>query len=237
MKTKFKRFFFLGLAALLPTMLTLFVVVWCYGKVNETLGRKFTLWLIGTPDGGVAGHARWIRSFLPAWFPDAAVGNILGLLLVLGIALVVGRFVASFLGRRLWEWVESQIHRVPLVKQVYGFFKQVIDFFTNEKRVFGKAVVAVPYPREGVYTLGLITNDGIEDMRRNGKEDYIVVFLPTSPTPFTGFTCMVKRSDVIPLSMTVDEAVQYVVSLGVIIPADQVVQRRAPPAPAGEGRV
>ncbi|MBI4229512.1 MAG: DUF502 domain-containing protein [Planctomycetes bacterium] len=228
-----KRFLLLGMAALLPTLLTLYVVIGVYRWVNTTFGKRFTLWLIGERDGDPAGNVRILRSFIPEWVPDAMVGNLLGLLLVILLALVVGRFVASYLGRTLWGWVESQINRVPLVKQLYGFFKQLIEFFTSDNKVKGRSVIAFPWPREGIYSIGLVTNDGLDDLRRRVPEEYICVFLPSSPTPFTGYTMFVRRSDTIPLNMTVDEAVQYCVSAGVILPAHQMKARRAAPPAIG----
>jgi uncharacterized membrane protein len=141
------------------------------------------------------------------------------LLAVLTLLLyLLGRFMAAGLGRVFWTPVEGVIVRLPLVRTVYSAVKQVSGFVLNEREVQYSRVVAVEYPRKGIWSLGMVTGRGIPDIEEAAGEDCLSVLIPTSPMPMAGFTINVRRSEAIDLNITMDEAIQFIVSCGVVVP-------------------
>jgi uncharacterized membrane protein len=121
--------------------------------------------------------------------------------------------------------IERGILRIPLVNKVYGSVKQVTDFAFSEREIEFNRVVAIQYPREGIWSLGFVTGNSMREITEATGEPMLSVLMPTSPMPMTGFTVNVKRSEAIDLNLTVDEAIQFIVSCGVVIPAQQRVDR------------
>lgn len=143
----------------------------------------------------------------------------------LSIAIVVMYFLGRFVTARIGKWfvrkAEGVLVRVPLVRNVYSTVKQVTDFVLSDREVEFQRVVALEYPRAGSWTLGFVTGEGMLDCAAEVREPMLTVLVPTSPVPAGGFTVMVTRSSVIDLDLTVDQAVQFVVSCGVLIPPHQ----------------
>ena len=134
----------------------------------------------------------------------------------------VGRFVTARIGKWFVRKLEGVLVRVPLVRNVYSTVKQVTDFVLSEREVEFQRVVALEYPRAGSWTLGFVTGEGMLDCAAVVREPMVTVLVPTSPVPAGGFTVMVSKSSVIDLNLTIDQAVQFVVSCGVLIPPHQV---------------
>jgi uncharacterized membrane protein len=134
-----------------------------------------------------------------------------------------GRFVSAKLGRWFVHKFELVMNRLPLIRNVYSSVKQVTDFVLSDREVEFQRVVAVEYPRAGAWTVGFVTGEGIAECTADVGEPMITVLVPTSPMPAGGFTIMVPRSTVIDLNMTVDQAVQFVVSCGVLTPPQQKI--------------
>jgi uncharacterized membrane protein len=143
----------------------------------------------------------------------------------LSIAIVVMYFLGRFVTARIGKWfvrkIEGILVRVPLVRNVYSTVKQVTDFVLSDREVEFQRVVALEYPRAGSWTIGFVTGEGMLDCAAEVREPMLTVLVPTSPVPAGGFTVMVTRSSVIDLDLTVDQAVQFVVSCGVLIPPHQ----------------
>lgn len=155
----------------------------------------------------------------------------LGALLVLLVLIVgiyfVGHFLALGIGRALWQLFESRmVFRLPLVRNVYSSVKQVTDFVLTERQVEYRRVVAVQYPRLGVWSLGFVTGESMRSVEDAASEPVLSVLIPTSPLPMTGYTINVRRSDVIDLNMTVDQAIQFCVSCGVVVPLAELPRSR-----------
>ncbi len=147
-------------------------------------------------------------------------------LLVLVVLLwFLGRFMAAGLGRFFWESLERVIARVPLVRNVYSSVKQVTDFLIKQREIRYTRVVAVQYPRQGTWSLGFVTGDGLRDVERATGEPVLALLVPTSPMPLTGYTVVVPASEVVDLNMTVDQALEFLVSCGVVIPPEQLPQQ------------
>ncbi len=219
---RFKSYFLRGLAVLLPTIVTIWMLVWGYKFIQDNISRHIAAglnWLIVF----IAGEA-----FVKDYLDGRAMGIALsaaGFLVALFIVFVVGALLASVVGRSLWRMVEKFIMNTPFLRQVYPYVKQVTDFLLTQKEqknVFSR-VVAVEYPRKGIWSMGMVTGSGLKKVADNVQKEFLTVLIPTSPTPFTGFVIMVPKEQTIDLDMTVEEALRFAVSAGVIAPGGKQV--------------
>jgi uncharacterized membrane protein len=137
----------------------------------------------------------------------------------------LGRILTVGLGRWLVHGLERGILRIPLVNKVYGSVKQVTDFAFSEREIEFNRVVAIQYPRDGIWSLGFVTGNSMREIAEATGEPMLSVLMPTSPMPMTGFTVTVKKSEAIDLNLTIDEAIQFIVSCGVVVPGAQRVER------------
>jgi uncharacterized membrane protein len=183
------------------------------------------LWVVGLLDGvfrGLAGAAQ-------AVLPDAAVALIsalmrvpgLGVLVVALVLLLTGMFVTNFVG--VWwlrQW-NRLLNNIPIVKSIYSSVKQVSDtLFSSSGQAFREAVL-VQYPREGSWTIAFVTGrPGGEVAQHLDPATHISIYVPTTPNPTSGFFLMLPRVDVRPLAMSVDEALKYIISMGVVAPGN-----------------
>lgn len=135
---------------------------------------------------------------------------------------VLGRLLAAGIGRLIWASLESLVLRIPLIRNVYSAVKQVSDFIFSEQEIEFNRVVAVEYPRRGIWSVGFVTGESMLDIRTAANEHVLTVLMPTSPMPATGFTVTVLKSETIDLDLTVDQAIQFIVSCGVVIPKQQI---------------
>ncbi len=157
----------------------------------------------------------------------------------------LGRLFTFGLGRWFVRSFDAAILRIPVVNKVYGSVKQVTDFAFSEREIEFNRVVAIQYPREGIWSLGFVTGNSMKEITEATGEPMLSVLMPTSPMPMTGFTVTVKKSEAIDLNLTIDEAIQFVVSCGVVVPAHQRMELtidaspKSTPPPAlstGEGK-
>jgi len=144
------------------------------------------------------------------------------------IAIVILYFIGRLVTARLGMWFVQKMEtsflgRVPLVGQIYGSVKQVTDFVFSERTVEYNRVVAVEYPRRGLWSLGFVTSEGLLEIAAAAGEPLVSVLMPTSPMPMTGFTIHVARSEILDLNITIDQAFQYCLSCGVLVPSHQKV--------------
>lgn len=149
---------------------------------------------------------------------------------------LLGKFMAAGIGRFFVHRFERGIHRLPLIRNVYSSVKQVSDFLFSEPAIDYTRVVAVEYPRKGIWSLGLVTGESMLDIRAAANEPILSVLMPTSPMPVTGFTVTVRKSETVDLNITIDQAFQFIISCGVVVPPQQLQQMlsqpEALPAPA-----
>ena len=209
----FRRYFITGLLIWIPIAITL----WLLNFVVSTLDLSLSL--------------------LPAhWQPERFLGQKLpgiGALLTLLVIFLTGVLTANFLGQRLVRIWERVLARIPIVNTVYSSVKQVSDtLLSPQGNAFRKAVL-VEYPRRGSWTIGFLTGTPALEVRRQIDDDMVSLYVPTTPNPTSGFFLMVPRADTRELDMSVDEALKYVVSMGVVIPTDRsasVAPDAAPPS-------
>lgn len=157
----------------------------------------------------------------PPWRPEALFGRYVpgfGILLALLVLVFTGLLVRHLLGDRIVESVESLIRRVPVIGAVYGGAKSFSETVLTEKGRSFKQVVLVEFPRLGMYSIGFITADELEEVQARTAEDVTCVFVPTTPNPTTGFIVLVPRNKVVRLDMTIDEAFRMLLTLGVVVP-------------------
>lgn len=160
-------------------------------------------------------------ALLPAGIqPDKLIGMHLpglGVLLSLLILLLTGMAVTNLVGQKLMQWSESLLERIPLVRTIYNGTKQLITaVFSTESKSF-KKVLLVEWPRKGIWTIAFHTGTAGQKLNKTDQE-MISIFLPTTPNPIGGFVMILPKSETIELDMTIDEALKYVISLGVVQP-------------------
>ena len=200
-----------------------------YEKVRSTDGAE------AVPATAEAIYERYVEI---RWLPWWGVIPIFlsGFLLVL---FLLGRFLAAGVGRFLWNFLERVIHRLPIIRNVYSSVKQVTDFVFSERDIEYTKVVAVEYPRKGVWSLGFVTGESMLDIHAAANEPVLSVLIPTSPMPVTGYTITVRKSETLDLDITIDQAFQFTVSCGVVVPPQQLQQaldaKRADDELAGDG--
>lgn len=197
-----KSYFITGLLVLVPLCITIWVLSTLIGLMDQSL------------------------LLLPAaWRPEAyfgraipGIGAILTLLIVLGTGLVA----TNFFGKRLIEFWEALLARVPVVKSIYYSVKQVSDtLFSDSGQAFRKALL-VQYPRQGSWTIGFLTGQPGGDVANYLEGEFVSVYIPTTPNPTSGFFLMMPTADVVELDMSVDEALKYIISMGVVAPESKL---------------
>jgi uncharacterized membrane protein len=164
----------------------------------------------------------WLRALVPAeWLPPAWAGYEIpgvGLVVTLAALVLTGVVASNFVGRHFVEFWESMLSRIPVVKTVYNGVKQVSDtLFSPGGQAFRKALL-VQYPRQGSWTIAFLTGQPGGEVANHLEGDFVSVYVPTTPNPTSGFFLMMPRADVIELRMSVDEALKYVISMGVVSP-------------------
>ncbi|QJQ06951.1 DUF502 domain-containing protein [Undibacterium piscinae] len=198
-----RKYFITGLLILVPLAITL----WVLHSVISTMDQSLLL----LPE-------QWRPEQLFG-FKFLGIGTILTLLIVF----VTGLLAQNFIGNYVVEAWEALLKRIPIVNSIYSSVKQVSDtLFSSSGNAFSKAVL-VQYPREGSWTIAFLTGVPGGAVARHLQGDYISIYVPTTPNPTSGFFLMVPKTDTIELDMTVDAALKYVVSMGVVAP-DQLPQ-------------
>jgi uncharacterized membrane protein len=142
----------------------------------------------------------------------------LGVVITLVIVFLTGVFATNLLGARLLQWGNDLVHRIPVVRSIYSSVKQISDtLFSSSGQAFRKALL-VQWPHDGMWTIAFLTGLPGGDLVNHLKGDYISVYVPTTPNPTGGYFVVVARKDVIELDMSVDDALKYVISMGVAPP-------------------
>ncbi|MCU0814456.1 MAG: DUF502 domain-containing protein [Burkholderiaceae bacterium] len=202
-----KKFVVAGLLVWLPLAVTVWVLAWLVGLMDGIFG-----WLLT----GVA-------AVLPA-SAQAAVERLrdwpgLGVVVMLAVLLLTGVFATNYFGQWWLRQWDRLVGKIPIVKSIYSSVKQVADtLFSSSGNAFREAVL-VQYPRAGAWTIAFVTGRPGGEVAEHLQGDYLSIYVPTTPNPTSGFFLMLPRADVIELDMTVDAALKYIVSMGVVAPA------------------
>jgi uncharacterized membrane protein len=211
-----RKWLLAGLLVIVPIMVTVWVIDWIVSSLDKTL------------------------LILPAaWHPDKILGIHIpgfGVLLALAILLVVGAAASNFLGKKLVSWWDALLNRIPVVRSIYSSVKQVSDtLFSDSGNAFRTAVL-IQWPRENVWTIAFITGTPGGDVKSHLAGEYVSVYVPTTPNPTGGYFVLLKKSDCIELKMSVDEALKYIVSMGVVVPSGPAALTPATPAAAAQAK-
>jgi uncharacterized membrane protein len=157
-----------------------------------------------------------------AWHPDRLIGVHIpgfGVLLTLGILLLVGATASNFVGKKLVSFGDRMVTRIPVVRGIYSSVKQVSDTLFSESGNAFRTAVLIQWPRAEVWTVAFVTGTPGGDVTTYLRGDeFVSVYVPTTPNPTGGYFVMLRKSDCIELKMSVDEALKYVVSMGVVSP-------------------
>ena len=174
------------------------------------------------PQNWLRQHAKTVKIH-NLWTQYSFPLDLLGLIVAIFLICVVGLLLGSYIGHSLYRKGEKILQRLPLFKQVYPSVKQITDFLVTdgEERLKYSRVVAVQYPRKGIWAVGLITGETMINIEKMAGVPCATVFIPSSPTPFTGYTISVPRTDLTELPITVEEALRFTVSGGVVLPPSQ----------------
>ncbi len=152
-------------------------------------------------------------------------GDFYGLSIIIGISIIIliGFITTNFLGRKIHGFFEMIVLKLPFFKQVYPAVKEMAIFlFARERLSSFKQVVFVEYPRKGIYTMGFLTNDSSKEICDNVGKELCNVFVPSSPSPLTGFTILVPKKEIIYTQIKIEDAFKFIVSGGVVNPHEIV---------------
>ncbi len=192
MKT-IRRIFLTGLLISLPTLITIYVLVFTFRLLDSLLGDLLRL-----------------------YFGRSVPG--LGFVITILLIFVIGLIGANVFGHKMIRWLETAFTRLPLVKPVYSAARQIIDAFSARGREIFQSVVLLEYPRRGIYALGFTTVEAAPEIQHRTEQEVITVFLPTTPNPTSGFLLLVPKEELTPLDMPVEAALKLIISGGVVSP-------------------
>lgn len=270
----FRVFFLRGLAVLLPSVLTIWIIVYAYRFVDQSIAQPINSVTRSAVIRGVPLVIRgpkdddlWQQTHYPDWYfvsqaeleaererralekgprlSDAELKlalrnraleawwnehwylNAIGIVLAVLLFYLAGRIFGGFVGRKIASRIERFIASIPVLKQVYPYVKQLVDFVFGQTGYDFSHVVLIEYPRKGIWTIGFLTGHSMNDVARAAGLDAIgmvTVFIPSSPTPFTGYTISMPRNEVHELKISVEEALRFTVSGGVLVPESQALR-------------
>ncbi|OHB59857.1 MAG: hypothetical protein A2167_08725 [Planctomycetes bacterium RBG_13_46_10] len=221
---RFKSYFLRGLAVLLPAILTIWICVWIYQFIQAKVGIHVNRALVGLVIL-IQGKDGISKEQLTDIFVEGTAGSVIGFIIAIIIICVVGALLASVVGRALWRFIEQFIMNAPVLRRVYPYVKQITDFVLTpeeQAKLFSR-VVALEYPRKGIWAVGFVTGSGLRKVAENERKEFLTVLVPNSPTPVTGYVVVVPKEQTIALDMTIEEAFRFTISAGVITPGNQAV--------------
>lgn len=199
---KLRAYFFTGVLVTAPVAMTFYVaykiIFWVDSVVGKFLPPRF----------------REYYDTLPFTIPG------LGIIVLIAAMTFIGMFAAGFIGKffiKLGDWI---VKKIPLISTIYSLLKKVFETFLSDSTSAFSKVVLLEYPRKGIWILGLVSTDTEGEVKRVLNQDMINVFVPTTPNPTSGFLVFMPREDVIFLDMSVEEALKFVVSGGIVSPEE-----------------
>ncbi|MCP4652002.1 MAG: DUF502 domain-containing protein [Candidatus Omnitrophica bacterium] len=189
-----KKVFLTGLAAIVPVVITVYVITGLFNFADGILGK-------------------YINDYAKDYLGVAIPG--LGIIISILIIFVVGSFIRLF-GNRLLRWIETMFFRLPLVNKIYFPIKRIVEFLFFPPRKTFETAVLLQYPRKGIYSLGFVTSESSTLLREKTRKKLYNVFISSSPYPLTGFTVVVPEEELTFLNISVEKAMKMVVSGGLI---------------------
>lgn len=190
-----KKYFWSGFAITLPVVLTIYLFIIIFKISDGILNPIF-------------------KRILGIYIPG------LGIIASILIIFIIGFLATHFFNKQIFRFLENLFVNIPFVKNIYPSAKQLSRMiFSGDSKLSFKKVVLVEYPRQGIWSLGFVTNEAtLEVKTRTGKEDLINILIPTTPTPLSGFMIIMPQNDVVFLDMTIEDALKMIISGGIILP-------------------
>jgi len=188
---KLRRQFLTGILVTIPIGVTIWLLVWIVTSIDNILQPLVS---------SILGHT------IPG----------LGFVIMVVLVYLVGVMASNVGARRLVDYGESLLGRVPIVRPIYSFIKQIVDSFSASGKAGFKQVVVAEFPMKGTRTIGFVTNESLD----KAGEKLLYIFIPTAPNPTSGFLQIVREKDVIQVDMSVDDALKMVVSAGKVLPGE-----------------
>jgi uncharacterized membrane protein len=192
LNTALRRYFLSGILVIVPLIITILVLRFLFENIDGLLSPLLT---------------KLLKHHIPG----------LGIVATIILIFAAGFLTANVIGLRLFRIWEIFLIKTPLVRTIYGSSKQLVEALTTTEKNSFKQVVLVEFPRKGMFCLGFLTR-GIEVERKDTKDELMAVFIPSTPTPFTGWTMLFPKDDVTPLDMTVEQGIEFFVSGGIVAP-------------------
>ncbi len=186
-----KRYFLTGLLVITPIWGTILILKTVFAWVDGILGPAMSTWVI------------------PGYYVTG-----LGILTLFLLILMTGLLAATFIGGRIVKWWEGVLHRVPVVRGIYATIKSMMDIISFTERGAYKRVVLIEFPMEGHYCFAFVTGVMKGEVQEVSEDPLINVYVPTSPNPTSGYFLLVPERDVVPLDISVEEAMKLIVSGG-----------------------
>lgn len=197
-----------GLLIVLPAIITFWLLRILFSAVSSNV----TPWVLrALAAGGVPWLDDWHARYLVP---------VIGLVLTLMLIYLIGLLAANLVGQRVLSWFEGGVLKIPFVKSIYGGARQLLDAFGSGTKGTFTRVVLVPYPRAGVFTVGFVTSEvRVELPVGDNVVSAVMVFLPTTPNPTSGWLAIVPETDLIDFDLSIEEGVKLIVSGGIVTPA------------------
>lgn len=202
---KIGNYLLTGTFVVLPITVTLFLIAFLIKNIGNPVSQILFIPII-----------REIDANFPRGTFDTMLIDLLSTVVVVAMIAAIGVVSRFFLGKALISWTESFIRKIPIAGIIYKTVKQLVDTFSKEKRAVFQAVVLVHFPNEKIYSMAFVTNEVRGEIQEKLSDEYINVFMPTTPNPTSGFLMMVKKSDAVYLDMTVGEAMKVIISGGTV---------------------
>jgi uncharacterized membrane protein len=201
LKKKLKQIFLTGLAVTVPIGLTLYILFFLIDIMDSLL------------------------KIIPVrYHPDTLLGiHIPGLGTIATVILIFicGLITASYVGNKIVQSGEDLLYRIPFVRNIYQAIKRFSDTMVMDRRSSFKRVVLVEFPRKGIYTIGFVTGKPDLEFKKEPGQNYVSVFLPTTPNPTSGYLIIVPEAELVEVHMSVEEALTYIISVGIVTPSER----------------
>ncbi len=203
---KIRAYFFTGVLVTAPVAITFYmaykIVMWIDRSVSQIIPPEW-----------------FSRYNIPVTVPG------LGVVILIASMILIGMFAAGFVGRfflHLGDWI---VRKLPVISSVYSLLKQVFEtFFSTKNQSFNKCVL-LEYPRKGLWVIGFVSGETKGEVKKKVQDELLSVFVPTTPNPTSGFLIFVPQKDTLPLNMTVEEGLKYIISCGIVEP-EKLVKKK-----------
>lgn len=198
---KIRNYFLTGLVLFAPIAITIYLT-----------------WLFISFVDGVVDNFLPLRYHPETYLPIAIPG--LGVLIAFVVITLFGMLTANFFGRQLFRLGERVLDKMPIVRSIYSTLKQIAETVMAQNATTFRDVVLVEYPRKGLWALAFVSSPAKGEIQRETAEETLNVFLPTTPNPTSGYLLFVPKKDCVVLDMTVEQAVKYIISAGLVAPVE-----------------